>query len=1594
MKNGGKMMKTRLLSMLLVVCMVLSMIPMTVLADDAPEAAAMAYNIEDGDITIRTTADGQTTVQVGSADAVVDNAPVITGTTSQYSLTIHVDAGQTSAVTLKDLNIDRSKTGQDQDISVDHQYRFGKAGIELNGEGDVLFELDGTNSAKGGVFRAGVLKYSTGRLTIQDENGVPGSLEAVGGHMGAGIGGTDSLNGEDWGNGSHITINSGTIIATGGDGHIWKGAGAGIGGGGRSDNRGAGSDITINGGTVIATGGSGLNTRPGAAGIGGGGFSTGHDITINGGNVTAKGGAYGGAGIGGTRGYRIKITDGNVTAIGGYEAAGIGGGGSGFGIEISGGTVVAVGGSGAGIGGGTGSERSVTEGTVAGAGCGITITGTAKVTAYGGMYGAGIGGGRWGDGGGTYTFEDVTYSGITINGNAKVTAFGGQYSLDYEGGGAGIGGGKEGSAGTITIGGNAVVKAYGGCNGNGSGGAGIGAGIRYETNKQELGFDKISIVDNALVCAYAQRLANAIGVGYAYFSKEPTTTPRQIEFGPDATVYMFTNRPTYESAPMYAAFLGQNEDGTINEEFVTGGENLVWYTYTGDKVSGYPAAGTEIGVSTAGSSLKWKYTNDEQFQLLNADGSVAKELTYTPESPKNEYNKNQYIYVQPFQLANWAMIGTADMPVEYTVSYDLNGGTAADGVDYGPESVNSGDSVLTKAAPTKEGYIFTGWSVNADGTGTRYNAGTSFTPTGNVTLYAQWIDEETGPQDVYIFFQTVASDGATAIDAKDALYRLNFRYNYPVSGRWVTLGLFESAEVNKIGNRVASESERDAVAAELQENDFEKLQQFGGNIYFGPSNLDLNTLNQLEWTGLKIGNGTSNSYFDENGQEPKNIWKMDALLRFYNVQFDANANDEQIGTVLTGGYYIEGETIKIPDLARPGHVFAGWDVLDKDGNVIETIARPDDPTKLASYTVGAADVKLRAKWDSSEEAEDIVYLFFQTVGSDGTTQIEVDAKAHDRLNFRYNHTKNDSWATLGMFESSEVVKILTSPASDEELNAVAEELKANGYEKLVPFDGRAHGGPTELDENALSQLTWKDLFRGNGTSGSYTRDDGSELTNIWKMDAQLIFYHMQFDTNAEDVTLPEDEDPSGYYIKNETITLPVLSRPGYYFQGWDVLDADETVIETLGSDVTSYTVETIDATFRAKWAEGVTLSYDANVPEDETVDDMPSPAGAPKDQTQDGSDELFAAFEVSDLVPKREGYHFLGWFTSAEDGEAVTGRILVSEDTTLYAHWEENELEVVETPVIVPDGGTFTGEQTVEITCETEDAVIHYTTDGSTPDASSPIYEGPFVISDTTTVRAIAVKPGCEDSGIASATFTKKKSSTISGSIFIPSLPSTPKEKVVRFNTADHFAYVNGYPDGTVQPNGNITRAEVAAILYRIMDTSVARTYDCATSSFQDVARSDWYNSYVATLEKAGVIVDTETGGFFRPNEAITRAELAAMLAQFAEIKYADSYASDVSANHWAAKAIAICTKLGWINGYPDGTFRPDQKITRAELMAMINRALERTPSSTSDLLTGMKIWRDNANVNAWYYIDVQEATNAHTYTKSGSQETWTSLAN
>ena len=226
--------------------------------------------------------------------------------------------------------------------------------------------------------------------------------------------------------------------------------------------------------------------------------------------------------------------------------------------------------------------------------------------------------------------------------------------------------------------------------------------------------------------------------------------------------------------------------------------------------------------------------------------------------------------------------------------------------------------------------------------------------------------------------------------------------------------------------------------------------------------------------------------------------------------------------------------------------------------------------------------------------------------------------------------------------------------------------------------------------------------------------------------------------------------------------------------------------------------------------------------------------------------------------------------------------------------------------------------------------------------------------------------------------------------------PSTPSKPTL--NTGDHYAYVMGYPDGMVRPNGSITRAEVSAILFRLLSDKTRDEYFTTESSFTDVKAGAWYNNSIATLEKAGVIVDTAKGGAFRPNEAITRAELAAMLAQFSDAKPVKGVKfSDVSAEHWAYEAIAIAAKMGWIEGYPDGTFRPDATITRAEMMTLVNRALDRVPSDEDHLLSKrVMLTFPDCKSGDWFYIAVQEATNSHTYeraaTEKNGDEQWTAL--
>ena len=216
-----------------------------------------------------------------------------------------------------------------------------------------------------------------------------------------------------------------------------------------------------------------------------------------------------------------------------------------------------------------------------------------------------------------------------------------------------------------------------------------------------------------------------------------------------------------------------------------------------------------------------------------------------------------------------------------------------------------------------------------------------------------------------------------------------------------------------------------------------------------------------------------------------------------------------------------------------------------------------------------------------------------------------------------------------------------------------------------------------------------------------------------------------------------------------------------------------------------------------------------------------------------------------------------------------------------------------------------------------------------------------------------------------------------------------------QLNRDDHVAYIMGYPDGTVQPKGEITRAEACTIFFRLLTDSSRDYYFSKTHDYTDVNAGDWFNNAISTLSNAGIVTGYNDGTF-RPNQPITRGEMAKIIANFANLNKGTKSFTDLS-GHWSKSYVELAAGNGWIAGYPDGSFRPDQKITRAETVTMINRVLERVPAKELRLLSRsiMLTFPDN-NPGDWYYIAIQEASNSHEYQRSvyetTGDEMWTKL--
>lgn len=262
---------------------------------------------------------------------------------------------------------------------------------------------------------------------------------------------------------------------------------------------------------------------------------------------------------------------------------------------------------------------------------------------------------------------------------------------------------------------------------------------------------------------------------------------------------------------------------------------------------------------------------------------------------------------------------------------------------------------------------------------------------------------------------------------------------------------------------------------------------------------------------------------------------------------------------------------------------------------------------------------------------------------------------------------------------------------------------------------------------------------------------------------------------------------------------------------------------------------------------------------------------------------------------------------------------------------------------------------------------------------------------DSVKITGIQNEPGESPNVASDAVIKNAKGEDVTANYKITYVNGVLKAIEV-LNKEIHFNYVIGYTDGTIRPNNDISRAEVATIFFRLLTDEAREQYTTTAGNFTDVKAGMWCNRAIATLTNMGIIKGY-TDGSFQPNKSITRAELATIIARFAKLDVNTKTFSDIN-GHWAQKNIELAAGNGWINGYEDGTFRPNNNITRAETFAMINRVLDRQTESVSDLLptSEMNMWSDNLNENAWYYKDVQEATNYHKCDRVGDSvyEKWT----
>lgn len=645
--------------------------------------------------------------------------------------------------------------------------------------------------------------------------------------------------------------------------------------------------------------------------------------------------------------------------------------------------------------------------------------------------------------------------------------------------------------------------------------------------------------------------------------------------------------------------------------------------------------------------------------------------------------------------------------------------------------------------------------------------------------------------------------------------------------------------------------------------------------------------------------------------------------------------------------------------------------------------------------------------------------------------------------YTYTFPEADTYTITYRWVGTEVPEGVRLPAQQEEkessdgTNPTFEIATVTSADKKWSFSGW-------YTNEALTGTAISDRY-------AFPADNANDTKNLtlygkWTHDPCTVTFYADYFQPAQGHFNTDDYSisytvPYGSTLAKEhnTVPTPVTELAHtYYFEGWrddyktslldteeeqedtqgeqedtqDAEDADEPATHAADSSAatgTFYTSKAIqdmtiksDLNFVAQWWPIVT--FNANGGDWELTEGKPKERYVPVPANSDHIDAL--------RPPAREGYTFLGWYDSAENtsGEPIDFRTRTFKGAaTVYAHWAKNA-----TVTFKIVNGYWSGNTAED---KTVTVVLHPQANGSASGTLDANHVPAIMIPAAgyeNTPGHWDVTPNTEENGISgNVTYTyifgkkhhsssddnsnsskdenKDKDNNKENNKDNNTGETTPTKVPALLNGSNHFAYVVGYKDGNVRPQGNITRAETAAIFFRLLKEEVRSENLSKHNDFADVTEDSWYNTAVSTM--AGMnILKGRTANSFVPQAPITRAEFAAICARFDSGRAEENSSFTDISGHWAEKEIERAATLGWVSGYTDGSFHPDAPITRAEAMTLINRVLCRMPETKADLLDSMTKWPDN-QPGAWYYLAVQEATNSHTYEQRDSKyETWTAL--